>query len=88
MSQASWIRSLFLLGAIVMLAPVPANAAATARQAVAKTTRENPAAHPAAPRHAAAHDNSWMMLPVGLAAVGFALRREPRALGALQPLTD
>ena len=27
----------------------------------------------------------WMMLPVGLAAIGFAVRRQQRALDSLQP---
>jgi hypothetical protein len=89
MSKLSLVRPLPLLGAIVMLAPAAANAAAPAKHEPAKASHSLPQAHRATAHHERQDDaDTWMMLPVGFAAVGFAIRRQQRALGSLQPLVN
>jgi hypothetical protein len=88
MSKPSLIRSLYLLGAIVMLAPTAANCASVARHVLVKASPSVQHSHLAAPHRNVDHDDTWMMLAVGLAAVGFAIRRQQRVLGSLQPLIN
>jgi hypothetical protein len=84
-----------LLGAIVILAPAATNAASPGRLGVARVSH-NSGVHLVAPRHErhsnAEHNNNyaetWMMLPVGLAAVGVALRRRQRAFDSPRPLAN
>ena len=90
MSKFSLVRRRQVLGAIVMLAPmVGANAAAPARHTVAVVPRSAPRVHFIA--HAQERSdgaNTWMMLPIGIAAIGYAIRRRQRTLDSLQPLTN
>jgi len=95
MKRPSLLRPLHLLGAIVILAPAATNAASPARLGVARASH-NSGVHLVAPRHErnsnAKHNNNdaetWMMLPVGLAAVGVALRRRQRAFDSPRPLAN
>jgi hypothetical protein len=102
MKRPSLLRPLHLLGAIVILAPAATNAASPGRLAaspgrlgVARASH-NSGVHLVAPRHErnshAEHNNTdaetWMMLPVGLAAVGVALRRRQRAFDSPRPLAN
>ena len=95
MKRPSLLRPLHLLGAIVILAPAATNAASPARLGVAQASH-NSGVHLVAPRHErnrnAEHNNNdaetWMMLPVGLAAVGVALRRRQRAFDSPRPLAN
>jgi hypothetical protein len=85
MSKPSLIRPIYLLGAAVMMAPIAAASAASPAKHV-KVSHSIP--HAAAAPHRDEHDDDtqpWMMLPVGLAAIGFAVRRQQRALDSLQP---
>ena len=88
MSKPALIRPIYLLSAAVMLAPIAAASAASAAKHV-KVSHSSP--HAAAAPQSDVHDEDdgdtqpWMMLPVGLAAIGFAVRRQQRALDLLQP---
>jgi len=88
MSKRALIRPIYLLGAAVMLAPIAAASAASPAKHL-KVSHSIP--HAAAAPHRDEHDEGeddtqpWMMLPVGLAAIGFAVRRQQRALDSLQP---
>jgi hypothetical protein len=89
MSKPALFRPLYLLGAAVMLAPIAAASAASPAKHV-KVSHSIPHAAAAAPlrdEHDERDDDTqpWMMLPVGLAAIGFAVRRQQRALDSLQP---
>jgi hypothetical protein len=85
MSRPSQIRPLQLLGAIIVFAPTMAiSAAAPARHA--KISHGAPHAELTARHHESADDtDTWMMFPVALAAVGFAIRRQQRTVDSLQP---
>ena len=95
MKRPKLLRPLHLLGAIVILAPAATNAALPGRLGVARASH-NSGVHLVAPRHGrnsnAEHNNNdaetWMMLPVGLAAVGVALRRRQRAFDSPRPLAN
>jgi hypothetical protein len=68
-----------------MLAPI---AAASAASPAKHATVSHPVPHaPAATHHPVRDDDAqtWMMLPVGLAAIGFAIRRQQRSIDPLQP---
>lgn len=85
-------RPLHLLGAIVMLAPLAAANAASGSQPRHVVAR---VPHGTAPSHLVVHRReqgtdaqTWLMFPVGLAAVGFAIRRQQRTLDSLQPLVN
>ncbi|MHB8475676.1 MAG: hypothetical protein ACYDBZ_05250 [Steroidobacteraceae bacterium] len=88
MSKPALIRPIYLLGAAVLLAPIAAAGAAPPAKHV-KVSHSIP--HPAAAPHRDEHDERgedtqpWMMLLVGLATIGFAVRRQQRALDSLQP---
>jgi hypothetical protein len=88
MSKSALIRPIYLLGAAVMLAPIAAASAASVVKHV-KVSHSVPhaAVAPRRDEHDEREDDtqSWMMLPVGLAAIGFAVRRQQRALDLLQP---
>jgi hypothetical protein len=85
MSKPVLIRALHVLGAMVILAPTAASSAALAsKHAQASAAHLSPRAHPAAHRHER-DDQTWMMIPVALAAVSFAIRRQQHALDSLQP---
>jgi hypothetical protein len=80
-----FIGPMHLLGAAVMLAPMAAaSAASPAKHAMVSHAVTHA---PTTARHAARDDDTqtWMMLPVGLAAIGFAIRRQQRAVDLLQP---
>jgi hypothetical protein len=82
------IGPMHLLGAAMMLAPIAtASAASPAKQA--KVSHPVPQT-PAVAHHPVRDDDAqtWMMLPVGLAAIGFAIRRQQRAIDPLQPQTN
>jgi hypothetical protein len=89
MSKPALIRPIYLLGAAVMLAPIAAASAAASPAKHVNVSHSVPRA--AAAPHRDEHDEGeddtqpWMMLPVGLAAIGFAVRRQQRALDSLQP---
>lgn len=77
------IGPIHLLGAALMLAPLAAMSAASPEKH-AKVSRVTDA--PAAAHHQVHDDDqTWMMLPVGLAAIGFAIRRQQRVIDPLQP---
>ena len=87
MSKRALIRPIYLLGAAVMLAPIAAASAASPAKHL-KVSHSIP--HAAAAPHRDADEGEddtqpWLMLPVGLAAIGFAVRRQQRALDLLQP---
>jgi len=87
-----FIRPRHLLGAIVILAPLAAANAASGSQpkhAVAKVSHGLPPSHLLAHHREQGTDaQTWLMFPVGLAAVGFAIRRQQRTLDSLQPLVN
>ena len=79
------IGPMHLVCAAMMLAPI---AAASAASPAKHATASHPVSHaPAAARHPARDDDTqtWMMLPVGLAAIGFAIRRQQRGIDPLLP---
>ena len=86
------VRPLHLLGAIVIFAPLAAANAASgsvSRHAVAKVPHSLPPSHLVAHRREGGTDApTWLMFPLGLAAVGFAIRRQQRTLDSLQPLVN
>jgi len=88
MSKPALIRPIYLLSAAVMLAPIAAASADSPAKHV-KVSHSIP--HAAAAAHRDERDERdddtqpWLMLPVGLAAIGFAVRRQQRALDSLQP---
>jgi hypothetical protein len=90
MSSTSLIRSLYLLAAAVVLAPPASYAASQAKHSHPKAPHSIPGTHPDASQHERPHfdADTWMMFPVGLAAIGFAIRRQRHALGSLQPLVS
>jgi hypothetical protein len=73
-----------LLAAAMMLAPIAAMSAASPEEP-AKISDGVEDAPPAAVHLVRDDDQTWMMLPVGLAAVGFAVRRQQRVIDPLQP---
>lgn len=87
-----FIRPLHLLGAIIISAPLTAAnavAASSAKHPVAKVSHSIPRAHLVTHHRERNEDaETWLMLPVGLAAVGFAIRRQQRSLDSLQPLVN
>lgn len=91
MISKTFIRPLHLLGAIILSAPIAANAASgsAAKHAVARVSHSVPRAHLVTHHRERTYDaETWLMLPVGLAAVGFAIRRQQRSLDSLQPLVN
>jgi hypothetical protein len=88
MSKPALIRPLYLLGAAVLLTPIAAASAASAAKHVnVSHSIPHAATAPLRDEHDERGDDTqpWMMLPVGLAAIGFAVRRQQRALDSLQP---
>ena len=88
MSKPALIRPMYLLSAAVMLAPIAAaGAASPAKPVKASHSIPHAAAAPHRDEHVEDDDGTqpWLMLPVGLAAIGFAVRRQQRALDSLQP---
>ncbi len=86
-----FIRPLHLLGATFLLAPWAATNAASGPQPkhdVAKPHSLPPAHLVVHRREQGADAQTWLMFPVGLAAVGFAIRRQQRGLDSLQPLAN
>jgi hypothetical protein len=87
-----FVRPLHLFGAIIILAPLAAANASSGPQpkhSVAKVSHSIPPSHLVAHRHERSTDaETWLMLPLGLAAVGFAIRRQQRTLDSLQPLVN
>jgi hypothetical protein len=80
-----FIGPMHLLGAAVMLAPI---AAASAASPAKHATVSHAVTHAPITAHHPVRDDdaqTWMMLPVGLAAIGFAIRRQQRAIDLLQP---
>ena len=89
MSKRSLIRPLHLLGAIVILAPSAAtDAASTAKHAPARASHSIPRAHLGTPPRRNEGGDQWKMLAVGLAAAGYAVRRQTRTLDSLHPLSN
>jgi hypothetical protein len=78
------IGPMHLVCAALMLAPMAASATSPAKHA----TASHPVSHASAAAHRPVRDDdtqTWMMLPVGLAAIGFAIRRQQRGIDALLP---
>jgi hypothetical protein len=90
MRTISSIPSLYLLAAIVVLAPTAPHAASRAKHGHPKASHNIPIAPLAASQPAQPHydADTWMMFPVSFAAIGFAIRRQRHALGSLQPLVS